>query len=396
MIRKQINGWGSCVADLYDMAKGKSFETDLFNSEEALRQAEQIAVDALWDRDIASGHFIWNEASARVLGYPPVVNDTSATWWQEQIHPEDQERVVEGLDQLIDGEGTLWWDEYRFLRSDGSYTRILDRGVVLRHPDGKASRMIGAMVDLTLRQQTRQCLRDAKEAVADIHHTKQDFLNNISHELRTPMTIIIASLELLSQSFPRPDQRYLFDMLGTSADQLKNLIDDLFNFSRLITHKGNLAKTLFDVRACVEKMINRFCPKAEGKGLRLECDISSDVPEIVYGSPDHIAQVLKNLLENAIKFTELGNVMVKVRTVPGREKQLLFSIQDSGIGIPIEKRYLLFRDFRQLDSSLTRKYGGPGLGLAASKKLVELMGGVIWAESEVGKGSTFSFTLPLR
>ena len=396
MIRKQINGWGSCIANLYDTDTGKSFETDLFKSEEALRQAEQIAGDAFWDWNIASGHLIWNEASARVLGYPPVVTATSANWWQEQIHPEDQERVVEGLHQLIDGEETLWWDEYRFLRSDGSYTRILDRGVVLRHPDGKAARMIGAMVDLTLRQQAEQCLGLAKGAVAETHQTKRDFLNNISHELRTPITIIIASLELLSQSDPRPDQRQLFDMAETSAHHLKTLIEDLFNFSRLKTRKVDLAKTLFDIRACVEKTIGSFCPKAEGKGLRLECDISSDVPEIVYGSPDHIAQVLMNLLENAIKFTELGNVMVKVRSVPGREKQLLFSIQDSGIGIPIEKRHLLFRDFRQLDPSLTRKYGGTGLGLAASKKLVELMGGVIWVESEVGKGSTFSFALPLR
>jgi signal transduction histidine kinase len=396
MTKKQINGRGSCLPNVFDSGKCKKLETDLFKCEEVLRQAEQVASDAFWDWNIESGHLTWNEASDKVLEFPPVVTATSGDWWRTHIHPEDWERVVEGLHQAINGEGTLWWDEYRFLRSDGSYTRIMDRGVVLRQPSGKATRMIGTMFDLTLRQQAGQCLQEAKGSIAEIHQTKREFLDNISHELRTSITIIIASLELLSQFGPQPDQRHILNTAEISAQHLKNLINDLFNFSRMETHNVTLAKTLFDVRACVEKTLGNFSLKAQEKALRLGWDIALDIPEIVYGSPDHLSQVLLNLVENAIKFTEQGEVMVKVRSVPGREKQVLFSVQDSGIGIPVEKCNLLFQDFRQVDPSNTSKYGVIGLGLTTSKKLVELMGGVIWVESEVGQGSTFSFSLPLR
>jgi len=396
MSEKGFRNGGSGNTNFCGSEDNHALEAEIFKCEEVLRQAMHIAGDAFWDWNIESGHLTWNEAFDKVPEYPPATTDAGETWWREHIHPEDRQRVIEGLHRLIDGDGTLWWDEYRFLRADGSYTRIMDRGMVLRRPDGKATRMVGTMFDLTLRQQAIQCLREAKNTIAATRQVKRDFLNNISHELRTPMTVIIAGLELLAQSDPRSNQRDILDMVEIASLHLKNIINDLFDFSRAKTHQVNLAKTLFDLRGCLEKMLGDFRTRAEAKGLCLECDVTQDVPEIVYGAPEYLTQVLMNLLENAIKFTERGEVRVNVRTVPGREQQVLFSIQDSGIGIPAEKRSLLFQDFRHEDSALNFKYGGPGLGLLTSKKLVELMGGVIWAESEPGQGSVFSFALPLR
>lgn len=393
---RQLNNWEHHFAQLHNLDERRKLEGDLLKGEGSLRLAEQIASDAVWDWNLETGQLVWSEIDGKVFNYPGVITDTDGNWWREHIHPEDRPRVVRGIQQLLAGEGSLWWDEYRFLRSDGSYTYILDRGVVLRQAAGQPARMLGAMIDLTLRQQAGQSLRLAKDAITDARRTKIEFLNNLSHELHTPMTVIIASLDLLTQRDPRPEQSNLLAMAETSAQRLQSLIEELFHFSRLKNHQIDLAKTLFDLRECVESAVGSFRRKAGDKGLQLRCAIFSETPRIVYGSSEHLAQVLRNLVDNAIKFTDCGEVVVQAQPTPGPEKQVLFTVRDTGIGIPDDQRQLLFQEFHQVDSSLTRRYDGIGLGLTIARKLVELMDGVIWVDSEEGEGSIFSFVLPLR
>ncbi len=241
-------------------------------------------------------------------------------------------------------------------------------------------------------------LRQAKEAAEDANRAKSEFLGNVSHEFRTPMTVIMAAIEhVLETSRDAGAQPYL-KMAQTSAESLLRLIEDILDLSKIEARKMEFDRTPFELRPWVEEAIRMLSLKAEGRGLPLTLDIAPEAPQIVIGDPDRLRQVLVNLVENAIKFTERGEVAVRVEPEDGSEAAgrapVRFSVRDTGIGIPEGKMGLLFRSFSQADSSHTRRFGGTGLGLALSKRLVEGMGGWIGVESQEGKGSIFSFVLP--
>ena len=232
----------------------------------------------------------------------------------------------------------------------------------------------------------------ARNAADEASRAKSEFLATMSHEIRTPLTVIMASIEHLLLSSADPPQKMLLEMADDSARRLHALIEDLLDFSRIEARRLEIRRENFDLRNCLRKTVELFRMQAQGKGLRLVSECSPEVPPVVHGDPDRLAQVLINLIGNAVKFTDGGEVLVTVDRRPGA---LLFGVLDTGIGIAESKRGRLFQSFSQLDGSLTRKYGGTGLGLAVSKALVELMGGTIWVESVEGKGSLFSFTVPL-
>jgi PAS domain S-box-containing protein len=273
----------------------------------------------------------------------------------------------------------------------------------IRNERGEVVRFISIQRDITQRKETEEALRQAKEAADAANRAKTEFLASMSHEIRTPMNAIIGMAELLEETPLNQEQRKFVDVFHSAGENLLNIINDILDLSKVEAGQITLENIDFDLGEMMEKVCEVMALRAHEKGIELACRLMPEVPALLVGDPGRLRQVLTNLMGNAIKFTERGEVVLEVGLAgpdqaPEAESAqitLLFSIKDTGIGIPPEKMGYIFEKFTQADNSTARRYGGTGLGLAISKQLVELMGGRIKVESRPGQGSTFSFTLPL-
>lgn len=261
---------------------------------------------------------------------------------------------------------------------------------------GKPKGIIASYTDITKEKLAEREIIKAKKEAELANRAKSAFLASMSHGIRTPMNSIISMAELMKYTSLNNEQKDYMDILKVSTDSLLDVINDVLDISKIESGHIEIEKIEFDLWELIESIGITLSAKASQKGLELLCYIRPEVPQYIMGDSSRLRQILINLAGNSLKFTDKGEIIIKAETLKREDDRVLlhFTVKDTGIGIPKEKQEKIFGSFSQVDSSTTRKYGGTGLGLSISKQLAELMGGKIWVESEVGKGSTFHFTIP--
>ena len=309
----------------------------------------------------------------------------------------DPERAEAGIKRVL-SEKSVTDYELTARARDGKQTVVSYNATTFYDRSRTLQGVFAAAHDVTERKRVEAELQQAKAAAESASRTKSDFLASMSHEIRTPMNAIMGIADLLAKTSLTPEQDKYVQIFRRSGDNLLNLINDILDLSKVEASQLDLERTGFSLSDHLEKVIEMVAPRAQEKGLTLVCEIAPSVSNDLVGDPTRLRQVLLNLLGNAIKFTEVGGVSLRVEpdldvSVP---TALRFTVSDSGIGIASEKLGRGFERFTQADSSTTRRFGGSGLGLTISRRLVELMGGRIWVASEIDKGSVFAFAVPFE
>jgi signal transduction histidine kinase len=363
---------------------------------ERVRQALEAGRIGAFDWDIVRNRMISSRSYDRLWGFGPGYFNGANDAFLDRVHPEDLQDITSELNSCIAAQKPFA-SEFRVIWPDRSIHWLLVRGEFTFDDAGRPLQLRGAAVDISESKQHEGLLREAAQKAEDANRAKSEFFANVSHEIRTPLTAIIGMTYLAMRANPSPQLERYLAKIGNAAQSLLGITNDILDFSKIEAGKLVLEQIPFlldDVLSGVNDIVSQ---RAEQKGIALVFSVARETPRYLVGDPLRLGQILVNLINNAVKFTEKGEIVLKV-TASGlaRDKGLFsFSVSDTGIGMTSQQLLTLFQSFKQADSSITRKYGGTGLGLVVCKQLCALMNGDLIVESEPGKGSTFVFKATL-
>jgi PAS domain S-box-containing protein len=387
---------GGIVMFTEDITRKRLAAEALAESEERFRSAFSYAgigmaivgLDGRWVRV--------NKRLCDIVGYDEAAMLQKT--FRDITHPDDLAADLAHVQALLDGTQRFYQSEKRYVHREGRTVWVRLTVSLVRDTTGKPLHFVSQVEDVTERKELLDNLAQARDQALAASRMKSEFLANMSHEIRTPMNGIIGMTGLLMDTPLTADQREMANVVQNSAEGLLTIINDVLDFSKIEAGKMRLDESDFDLRQLVEETLSLLAPHAHKKHLELTGDFALGHATAFRGDPGRIRQVLTNLVGNAIKFTEAGEVAVAVRhrQLSGEQGSVRIDVRDSGIGIPPDLQEKLFQAFTQADGTTTRRYGGTGLGLAISRQLVQLMGGEIGLESSAGRGSTFWFQIPLR
>ncbi len=385
-----VNGDRRVVVVHENITERRKAEESLKVSDLALKSISQGVIITDANRLILSS----NAAFSAITGYSiPEILGRNCKFLQG---PLTDQQTVEAIRTALKN-ATHFSGEILNYRKDGNtfWNELTISPLWNEH--GKLSHFVGVTRDITDRKWAEQVVRQAQATAEASSRAKSEFLANMSHEIRTPMNGIIGMTELTLDTELTASQREYLEAVKVSADTLLTVINDILDFSKIEAGKLDLDPVEFDLRETLDNTLKPLAMRAHQKGLELTCDIANEIPDILVADSVRLRQIWVNLVGNALKFTAIGEIGIEatVESINHNNAVLHFKVTDTGIGIPKEKRERIFEQFSQADGSTTRRYGGSGLGLTISAQLVKLMGGRIWVESEVGRGSTFHFTVSL-
>ncbi len=365
-------------------------------SEAKLASAQRVAGLGHWELDLQTNTASWSEEAYRLLGLTVDGAGAAAEAFWKVVHPDDREAVKERRHDAIHARMAYRLD-YRLTLPDSVERVVHEQAEILYDANGQPERILGTIQDITERKRAEAALLAGKQAAEQAIRVKSTFMSNVSHEIRTPINGVLGYLQLLQEVDLAKEPRDYVDKAHGAAAHLLTIVDQLLDFSSIKNPDVPIELLDFELRTALDDVLSPLKVQAEHKGLALTCLVQAGVPTWVAGDPGRLRQILTHIVDNAIKFTDVGEVIVRLRLVEhtAQEATIRFEVQDTGIGIPPDAQAGLFQPFFQVDGSATRKYSGTGLGLTIAHGLVERLGGEMGMESEPGVGSTFWFTICL-
>ena len=385
------------IGVIQDITQQHETEEGLKTLKDRFQLATRAANMGVWDYYPQKNELHWDEAMYRLYGKKKEDFSGAYDAWSSTLHPDSLEKAQKELEMALRGEKDFN-TEFEIVLPDGERRIIAGEAAVKRNQQGEAVRMIGVNYDITARKMAEAEMIRAREEAEKASKAKSDFLSTMSHEIRTPLNAVIGVSGLLDETKLEEEQKDLVKTIRQGGESLLSIINDILDFSKIEAGKIELEQEEFQLITPVEDVIDLLSNQALGKGIDLHFSADKNSSAYYLGDAGRIRQILVNLLGNAIKFTLEGEVILKLRQIEDKDDQAVFefAIQDTGIGIAQEKMDRLFKSFSQVDASTTRKFGGSGLGLAITQKLIQLLGGDIWVESELGEGTTFFFTISIE